>query len=640
MTASPVPWNWSATTGGWVYAVEVAYLTAAGERATARWCGPPSRCGSGLAAAIGSVVPQQWEARLRGARYSRDLGGLRQHVQVASTLALRVDLAGPADPLFAALRDGRWTDREVVAWFFDRDTGAWVEMERGRVRRGRELTVDGARLSITAGPLLLSEPWPMTRIPDPASGGLAAGSPWTHGDVPTVGAHIWHPTVPGTDKLDGYRHLGRYVGPVWGNGNTVLTGDRVWREVVFYGTSDDPSSASRHYYFHVSPQFGCYVHELYWLDTGPDPSVIRGVTDDTGPGSWVESFNLRAATMGPLGTNCRLHAPAALVPDFSTPETEARVFARISGPVHYTLPPTGLDPDESSGAVERLSVSGSLQFLDGDVIDDVFVLLGQPQALAPGAVADFGIAAEYGPEAGYDYRRLVCAVPRLIVDKPPSLREVLGDLMRVVGADLVQRVATTGAVAGTQRLFPRRRRPSPHHPEADWKIRPGQLVEPDPGDWSISDDAEADYATRVLVVSPEFGRDPADTDGDAVLDVLDPVDRVRRLHDDTVEQALAGSVIAADDEENRYWLPFPGGEVDGFEWQGATRSQPQPWVTARLGAPHFAVDLADTVGYEVAGLPSAIGQVRQIEQDWDGLHVEIRSVHVRFHEGAPPPGRS
>lgn len=661
---SAVPWDWEAAPSGWVYALDVDYLDASGEQQTARWCGPRTRTGSGLAAAIGESTVRQWESRLGRARHSLTLGGLRQHVQAVASFGVTVDLAGD-EQLLRDLRDGRWVGRDIRGYFYDRNTGAWLEMLRGRVRRGLSIGIDRARLRATAGPLLLSEPWPMTRLyraplaeavdefQIPVSGDADPEiNTISHNHVIAVGGagsytapwgggardHSWHPSIfsVSAPPYAAYRmigdHAGKYAGAVWGNGNTALTGVRVWREVVPYGSVDDPV-AGWYFFFHVSQQLGCYVHEIAWTDTDVTPNVILEATDSlqAGPDRIVQTFNNHDPDIGPVGSNCRLFHADGLgsgVPEWSGAGSTVRFFARISGPFH------NVEDTDEGGSIEVLEVSGSIQYMDHRVIEQVFDDLGLAGELGQGAAAEYGSTTEVGPEAGLDYLRMVCAVPRSIVDRPPSIRDVLGDLFRLGGGDLVQRFETAGPNTDTQRLFPRRRRPSPSYPDADWTLRRGDLVSPDPGAWELEDDPESDYANRVRVESPEYGIGPQDTDGDAADDVLDADAHVSRLHDDAGEQALYGSV-EADDEDVKHWVCFPGGEADGYEFMGASRSQRQWWSRVPLGAPRFAVQLTDTVRYEgVPGMLTSVGQVREIEQEWDALHVEVRAVHVTHFEGA------
>jgi len=642
-------WDWTADPSKWIYAIEVEYIDADGEPQTARWCGPKRRCGSGVAAAIGGTEPKQWQTRLQGARHSQTIGGLRQHVQAVSSLSVQVDLEGDGD-LLRDLRDGYWTGRHIAGYFYDMETKEWVERFSGRVRRGMEIEIGSARLGATAGPSL-AIPWPMTQMPPAPYNETVDEHQTDFNTWPTINFNniiaatgapgfYWEPGVRdyafqasifavGPPPFAPFRlaghHVGKYVGQFFGNGSTV---DHVWREVVPYGTADDPV-AGIFWFFHVSPQYGCYVHELSWLDTDASPEVLREATDTAqgSPNRIVQTFNNYEPSIGPLGTCCRMYYNAVFgagVPEFSGMESSVRFYARVSGPEH------DVDWTDYSGAIEVLTTTGYVRQRDDEVIEDIFESLGLSAELGATAISDFANSAEQGPLEANNYRLMISAVPLNVLDSPPLLRDVLGDLLRLVGADIVQKEETAGPGLGHQRLYPVRRRPSPSSTTADWTLRQEDLLQPNPGLWSWQGDPEADYANEVRVTSPEHGTGPGSSEPCGFTDWT-------VLHSDAVEQdATHYGDVVADDEDFTYWTALDEG-VDGFVWVGSSRSQPQPWVRAVLGPRYFAIALADTVGYEVDGLSDDVGQVREIAQDWDRLTTEVSSVHVTFFEGA---GRS
>ena len=637
-------WDWTANPDRWVYLIEVKYQDPAGANKTARWCGPGGRTGSGVAFDRGAGQgPQQWETRLRAASYSRELGGIRNHVQTAHSLTFKLSIAGPSDPLMGALVNGRWINREIRAWFADLATGESIQRFNGRIRKGTRVTSDSASIRAIGGPLLLDLPWPTTKIPTDTT-------EWIHDPPKVFGAggyshpnyglveHLFHPSrnplnPPGDSYLLNPKDLGFNVGTIHGDSDpSISSGGDVWRQIIYYGSDQQEHLATGRYghFFHVSPQFGCYVHQAAFPISDVGFAYIRVYDDDRTQPSWIETFNNYDPAMGPVGTNCAVMIQGwALPTQLMVEGDEAIILGRISGPGIGQVE----DTDES-GSIEILRGTGLVSDnVDHQVIEQLFTspeLLNLPTALNAADLGTFYSDAE----PGLTYRTMVCAVPRTMATSAPVLREVIGDLGDVTGWDLVERYDTAN---GELRLSPRRRRPSPNHPGADWTLRQGDIMEPNPGRWEILDDPESDYANSLTIAGPEYGVGPVDADFDLTYESMDQTASVSAVFDDAPEQAGHGAVVAVTDK-NKWWRATPGGEVFGFPFQAYARAQPQLWTYVPCGSPRYAVDLCDTLRYEVAGLPTSVAQVRGLIESWDELAIELQAVHVTYFEGAAGGG--
>ena len=627
--------DWTSGRVDLVHLIEVSYLDAGGDPQTARWCGPRSRARSGVAAGP-TGTRHQWESRVDSCVHDWTLGPLSVAVQALSDLDLRVTTAGGDDALLEAAQRGRWRGRPIRMWLWDRASDSYQQRFEGIVDRDPgDVSWSGFSLRGTAT-MEIDRPWPGTRWP-------ADTAAWTHHDAAVLSGapdayggvlHQFHPGAVGADPT-GYHSVPRLrglrVGPVFGSA--------VWREVASYGVGDCPDSPGTfRFFFHVSPQFGCYVDRLYWDDI--DSAVVRGVDDDPATLPVVETFDNLDPASGPLGTNCVLaYAAPALVTNFWT-EPYPRAYARIYGPDRGH---SALGTATDGGRIHRLPGSGGILRADHELLRHI---LDDPQMMAMGG-SEWGTGAPLhlalgpdGPSGTMGYADLAGAVPREI-GAGLAARNVLGEFCMLIQADLVLR---WDPAQGAMKLYALRRRPSVGPmAAADWTIRRADLVHGGhPGaipDCRQDSDPDGAYATDVEVIGATRGTAPETVAAGNPVDNIAPVTHESGRHLDAAETALGTPATRTQSIE--WWSHFdPGGIgwLDGVEFLGAMRSQPQRWLRATLGWHHFGLELCDTLAYSVPGVLDAVGQVRGLRYDYGRGTVLVRSWHGIALSGALPSG--
>ena len=631
--------DWTSGRVDLVHLIEVSYLDAGGDPQTARWCGPRSRARSGVAAGP-TGTRHQWESRVDSCALDWTLGPLSVAVQALSDLDLRVTTAGGDDALLEAAQRGRWRGRPIRMWLWDRAADTYQQRFEGVVDRDPgDVSYSGFALRATAT-MDVDAAWPGTRLPAKRSG----PTEWSHKTVTVPGvmdpayplalAHSFHPgTNPaGADYLQS--HPGKIVGPVLGQD----TSSGIWRQCPFYGANlaSGIGPPDNYFFFHVSPQPYCHVPEVWYEDLAAGTLVhVSEATND------LETFALFDPTMGPTGTNIRLAGVAATFPDFQS-SPYPRLMARIAGPFRGQQYSAGAP---ENGAVQVLVGSGMALTQDYDILrhilNDSSMMGLSPSIWGSGAPLHLALGPD-GPSGTTAYASLMGAVPKDFLDSPLRARDVLGELLMLIQADLALR---WDPIQGAVRLYALRRRPSVGaQAAADWMIRRADLVHGGhPGaipDCRQDSDPDGAYATDVQVVGATRYL-PAETvaGGYPSNDVAPTTHEVAR-HRDSAEEALGPAVAAS--HGLKWWshAPDPAGDgwVDGAEFLGALRSQPQRWLRSTLGWHHFGVQLCDTVAYAVPGVLDSVGQVRALRYDYGRGTVTVRSWHGVALSGAVPSG--
>lgn len=612
------------------YLVRVEYEVAGSARVL-RVSGPTRAVGSG----VRSDVDGSWanyEGRSDGAKVTRSLGPLKNHVQSVPVFSLSLAVSGPGDPLLSDAQTGRWGT--LVVWAVELDSArrvvAAVERFRGRVDRGAPRSTERTvEFQATGGMLGIDERLISYRMPTDLSAGSST-TPYSIGDTQAIGipsdngrgnvVNMFHPGTYASIP-NGYSSPpsweGREIGPVYGN---AYGADLAWRELVPYGANERPSIVNgRCYYFFVSPQFGCFVDEVWW--SNPTNSLIRGAVQIGAATTvhHVETFNNRDERFGPVGTCAVLRTTTGYADDFSA-DPYPKIFGKVAGP------PAGVVVGTLySGSIELLS-RGAGDYVDSDIIERIFEEVGFPNELGIGAISAFSAGAPSGSSGSNTYRRFHASVPQSVGDEIPMVRDALGELCSMVGADIAQR---TDPVDGVRRLFPVRRKPNPVDPDPDHTVRKGDLLGAHASavaGWSVRPDPDGHYCSVFSAEGPSFTTHPLQAGSDP-SDNLEPsrrysaeieipaelqYGRVRRKFRGkfwTHEQLSSG--LAAHSHSHG-----SGGGFDDFaEIAASERGQRQWSVEVEMGPKGFSMELGDSVRLDLPGLELSDGHLRKVQED-------------------------
>ena len=596
--------------------VAVDYI-ADGEKKTARWCGPADKIPSGLPGLTlpstldveGDGVAHSYEPRIGGASIDVDLGPLSNTVQTASDLTLAVDLEGSADdptsdPLYEHARAGRWAGRPVRAWKFDLETGASAIVFDGTCDKDpTPVEWDGFRLRATDEPLGASATWPQTRMP--RTDEMGGYVPELGVDVFTGGGGVWNPEA--TSGSVGWaipeNVQGRFVG-------TIHSNFGVFRDIYFYGSRSIAASTDYYLFFHVTPQKyaggpGAVVYYESPEDAPARPdATIEGATS-------FDVFTCHDWRIGPVGTNIRVRESINDFVVFPSDDSTPRWVAQLGAPV------ASIASVQASGAVEvHTAGSGGSRDTLVTTVPDVFTLAGGAAALHPGAATELNTLPDGGVTGALD-----AAVPAGLEDRPLSLREGLGTLGRVFGIDFCRR-----RESGRLPVFPAIRRPNRLSPDADHNARRGDLAAgPDePPPWRILSDPHGHYAVTVSVTGIGRAIQPHVTEP---LDIQPTLQDQGAFFSDAEYQATGTRIRGA--VTFKHWRSRLGANRTGF-YAAAEKQQRQVWVIARHGWKANAFQVAETLAYDVPGLPSEVGQIRRLRHDIETDTVEVTTVHVEF----------
>lgn len=641
----------------WVYLIQIEYTNRppdrSGKKASSKkvfWCGPRSRSQSGVDTTFDPTdealsltqgagwSPERvfWEPRLEGAKFDRTLGSLTTNIQPASKLSFNVTVNGKKEvDLLRDLLLGRWANHRIKAWLFDMDMRTAILKFDGHLDRNpTNLSIGGFSFAATQG-LPLEGKWPMTHFKT-----YNAEAAWTERDrcyvttfspAPLGGlAHSYHPGEYVSGSGDPGYHLpdwakGVFVGRVYGGNVAAETG--IWREVVFYGHQYDASQANSAFlFFHVSPQFNCFVDELY---ISREDGAVNQKT------SAISVFNNYATRFGPTGTNIRLEIGTAYFETFYNVPVgtdPARCFARIYGPnTGKPSAPGAAQPYPEYPAIVPLNSTGHTLVTDAEILEQILtedLELG-PQELVHNAFNRFELeTVGVGNPAVKHWRDLRSAIPRTIEDSAPEVRKIIGDLAWATMWDMTSKLDLVDGHIG---MAPIRRKPTPGQEVVDWKIMHGDPVVVDPPSWIAVDDPDGVYSNQVTSTSPDYYLEPS-----AANEQLAVSHRFLVTHDDAVEQEAANwNGIKDRKYSGKYWVPVNGTRAaECYEMHGQSLSQPQRAVQITLGPRHFEMNLADTVRYYLQGCHKTIGQIRRLGENWDALRITVTSLHVLHHEDA------
>lgn len=644
------------------------------------WCGPADRIRSGLQLnEPGTSTLRQWEARVTGLTTSEEMPGPLHDRIIAGSVDFEVACGGDeSDDLYtmAGPSGGDWRNWPVQVWAYDTETDGYEEIFSGKWDRNPGGSRDALRFAAVATPGAFGAPMPGTVL-DKSGWNKETG--WTTGTWTAGNADgPWYP--PGAweaqSSNEGYNlHPdleGKWFGPVWGesadgwNNHTLSTNpstgtemNGVWRELPIYGRSVDASG--NWYYAHVSPignttDGGCFVWDI----------VLRGPeSDDTSnpENEYTQSQTLGTAEMstfintdptaGPTGTNVRFEIPTAAEWETGTTAgqrnwTEAgsrfRCYGLVSG--HYKADVGGTDWNASTNPFLNTGAGNGTDPQDpgfapesaqtpvrdyGDILTELLTdtnFIAEAATLGTNAVSDFVTAA---PLSSSKWKRRVTALPPTFLDDPPTTEEVVGDLLKSLNAALVQKWDST---ANVRAWYPVWRRPFSTDTASDaTPIRAGWLRSQDPPSFQWQDDPRREFATKTVCAPAPAMRSPANNDSFFDESFL----YANRITDSNAGAKTAANGVDTQSKRSlRWWRHFDisSGNVsaDGaYEWADANLSeaaQRQTYVDAELGPRAIGTYLGDLIRYvDIDRMPTAIGQVRGREIDWDSLTVLLTSWH-------------
>jgi hypothetical protein len=661
--------DWTREDLSLVYLVRASYrFDGSGE--TAYWCGPSSRCGSGLTVADPSTgTVQAWEVRLSGGRIDASMQGTRDPFERAGGLSFVVACGADSDDLHEHARGGSWANQEVVLYLVDLDGSgnvrAWQEGFRGVFDRNPNSIDWGSfRVQAVASTSALDGNLLMTRLPDDPTSTWTKDADWTNvgpndatWGLGNADGAFYPPGAWGSSpgqNLGCDLHpeaAGKYVGHTFGHGATGLWspsggGQRgVWREVVVYGHSIDVTAGTEWYYAHVSSigndtDGALFVWDIaLTLTTG----TVRRYATTTG--NEIATFINDDATAGPVGTCVRFSAPAG--PGSLNWRSGARgtVLALVSGHYHADVGGTswnaatnpflnvtagnGYDPNAAGFAPEATSTP---RMAYKEIITDLLTSSDfnpEPGSLGTTAITDF-VADAPGTSATFVNR--VCAIPLLLADSPPTIREVLGELLQTLGAALVQR---WDATAEELRWYPVWRRPFAGDTTADHKFLAAELLRETPHSITLLDDPDREYATGVVVEEAMRYGSPTvyDLTDLSTMELQHRADendsseetefngkRIQRLglkwwcfYDPTEDEQSSGSVATG-------FTNFAAARLDEV-------AQRQRVLVSEMGRLGFEVELGDLVEYDAARVTTDLGQARRRSWDLDRVRCTLTTWH-------------
>lgn len=609
-----------------VFLARLTYHDSGGTEKQVRWCGPTLKCGSGIIYrepddANGAAY--YWEPRCSGLTIEHDLGPLRQNVQSISDLSLIVK-ATADESLRDELTSGRWANKDVDVWALEIDlsngrpepTANYQAIYTGRTDKGPTGIEDGSfRIRAYAGIIDPGTLWPTYRWPESQ---VAAETRWPDGDDNTA-ADPYTRTI-----AISWHHFGVFIPPVFGTG--------VYREVYFFGQRAGAPSDS--WNFFVSPQTNCWVEQMWVLGLsdpgqGGGPPYVADVVADYG--CTLNVYENTDADLGPVGTSVQVYKAGGIslmAPNNGT--YRARAFARVSGPNVGTFSPS---PFYIGTGTVREDVD--------EVLYDVFTdaqLLNTSDPFASGALTSFDSGNPYSEAEAWHLRQVV---PLLDDDglkdyngpiadilhsggTPPLLSDVLGDLMRRLNADLVGRYDST---ADAVKIAPIWRAPQ-SGTAADYSFNESDLISRAPLSLVIERDPDGAYANRVRRRDAERLIEPLQSENQ-----IEVRDTRSDESEDTTEQGATkhGDVVEISDQI-RWWAHHDDdAAAEAADMLLNERAQDHVVVEAELGLRAFDVEPGETADFEITGVPTTVGQVRTLVQDWVALRVTLTTHHIEFY---------
>jgi len=625
---------------------------------TVRWCGPAARLGSGVSARVSVLgIPDSdrlgaWESRISGCVYDQTLGGLKQTMQAISDVTMQVAL-GDEDInqtstidsrrfLGDAAMYGRWKGHEVAVMVIDLDDVSYGQII-GNGTWDRDPTNIGPasfRMTVSIGQVIPpNTDWPMAQVPETTAY-------WETHSYTGTAHYPFSPTgVASPDFGINENHKGKWFGQVFGgdelydsasggNANGVL-----WREIVTYG------ALSGQHFAWVSPRYDQFCYDVAYEDTGGD---VQFVSDTSG--STITVFNNNDPTRGPTGT-CVKFSTAL----FSPWSRGNRAWGKVAGGnLHFNRPsgytdiavgdPSTGNPEIGYGAYTAtagLAVPGAalgpwenVACAVWTVFEDIIVnFLGGE--LHPDATSILTTYYTTPPIAGGSGWSIGAVVPLELVNRPPSMREVLADLALAIPGDVVLRQddATQGKIRKWVLL------PRPVGGESpDRIILVGDLYDSDPGRSLVQlSDPDGNYANETTFEGSQYWMDPAGGD----TDKIDTKTRDSLQLISLAEQSPTGvNQVISDEVKLKYWkFTVDTGVIDWGPVLDATKSRPQRVIEAKHGHPSMELELGDLIAYAIPGVYAGTGQVRGLLLDLDSQVVTVKTYHEppdaeRTHDGS------
>jgi hypothetical protein len=620
--------DWTSQSLRLVYLVAADFYYDGGTR-TARWCGPTSRCGGGglVLEDPDTGTREQWEARLSGGRLDRDLGGLMEGLARVASASFSVDAGGPDSAgLRAQIRDGRWVNRPVRLWLHDLDSGAWQHGGTGEVDREPTAWGDGSfSFSMRIWPFPDATRWPSDEVP------RSVPTTWDPDDDPSVpSGEKWHPS---NGQAESYQingdHRGKQLGRLFGGMPTPGLLPGIAAEIVPYGML---TQTADYIFCWISSVELCFAAMVWWE---ADDGVFTQSANATAE---ARTFINRDPTRGPLGTCVRIRMDSLAdseKPRWWAPDVTHsirgegaghRIYALLVGPGYADFPP-GWDALTApfltpTFGTPTSTIPASTYPWRGDYaklledLDSAPWLNSIGPFLGTNAIADFVAAAPT-----YHVDGLECRIPYALIDDPPSMREVVGELMTVLQADLCWRLDTA-----TERMaiYPIWRGPRPGQP-VDWTITAAELVrveQPRPLQWD--DDPFRDYATRVVVKTPSVGLTYPFASPPAGIGATTTYNG---LYLSVAEESAAGyGGKLRKGIDRRYWLDTGSGA--SARNAGEHHCQRQRQSVGTLGPRGMQVQQGDLIAYSIDDYPTAAGQVRKTAWDLDAVTATIAALHI------------
>lgn len=680
-----------------VWAARVTCEDVAGDGQEMYWCGPSSRT-SGFTFDLGGGLG--WAFEPRGGQISRrrDLGSLKNNIIIPTRLGLQIQLGSEDAALRTLALTGKWAGYSMSVWRVELDDEGKV-LNQEIIFKGRiaKRTVKFDRLEIIGGSRFigLHLPWPMGRPIDSSlftdtTDGVTSGSDTSVGNS---NGGTFHPSSPALREGD----VGKYIPLVFGDGQAVGSGLHgfVWRRALYVGRNridshdgTGPVSPAYSYFFFVDHRTGTGSDDSVWVDQvrheAPDTNAkphLQAAAQNSGgtPGSGTgtgtqlvpkagstDSLGLMTvyevlddtAGIGPEGTYVRIDSEFDITMDG---EAEPQCFVRMSGRNRGTWDTawnSAPDPHITSGAVRVLKRSTTPPAdADWQIIRDVFTdsqllnLGASSDVFETGNLSAFDTSAPTGVVTGDRWRRFGCCVPLEPTASPPTVREVLQDLLYQVGADVCEVYETA---KDDLRLRFMRRRPNPAEEGVDHLLLEGEFLTGERSvvtRWRVEDDPNNFAATDVTFSTPDLYVDPLVV-GSAAFNVpegaADDIDRELAYSFSFSDNSYRSS---RDDEDvvvtdaGRFWVALEeldggGGVREGAQFIAEARQQHIMETECVGGFRWMRFDPGDTVQFLAEGLDSLpTGHIRgMVEKIGDEVSVDLRIVHASFFPSADEAG--
>jgi len=619
------------------------------DRETVRWCGPASRVGSGISAMVTVLgMPHSerlgaWESRISGCVFDQTIGSLKQSIQAISDVTMRVAMGDEdVNPtrvidsrkyLSDAAMYGRWKGQPAAVMVVDMD-----DVSHGQVigegtwdRDPTNIEATSFSMTISIGQVVPPNmDWPMAQVPETTNY-------WETYSYTGVAAGPFSPTgVASPDFGISDAHRGKWVGQIFGGDEAFFTttdpygnGARLWRELVTYG------ALSGQHFAWVSPRYDQFCYDIAYEDTAGD---VVYVSDDAS--AIITVFNNNDPTRGPTGT-CVKFSTAL----FSPWSRQNRAWGKVAGgplghfnrPAGYTDIAVG-DPSTGNPVIGSALLTANDQAAPLAALGPVFIKSAAVWEVFQDIVVNF-LGGELHPDAIqtlYDYYTITllgttkwalgACVPATLTEQPPSMREVLEDLMRAIPGDLILR--QDNITPGKVRKWMAVPRPLGGE-EPDRIVYVGDLYDSDPARSLVQmSDPDGNYSNETTLGGAQYWGAP-DKDEDRIDIKL--TDKIQMI--DLVEQSSAGvNQVITENAGLKYWKFQSSSGVDSWAPDiEAAKSRPQCVLEAKHGHPSMEMELGDLIAYDITGVYAGVGQIRGLLLDLDTQVVTVTTYHA-------PPG--